>query len=655
MGSGRYTLKTRQTAQHLFNQGYSIAEISRETKVSGRQLRQWRNDEDWFDPKTAHASRYPFELRDKAKKLFMIGYTMFDLNRELGVPLPALKKWATEGKWRENGVVDSVEMALSKRINALSEQEDKSPEQTKEFLALCTAFSQMEIKLATAQRIKAEAVAIENGNPVYHTIYGNGNNPEPRVITEKPKNKPREKRIKNDISGITEEMLDKVRNELFYPYQLLWWEHRDDRKRDILKSRQIGATFYFAWEAFNKAVVTGKNQLFLSASRDQAEVFKAYITAFAMKYFEVELKGQPVILLSNGAELRFLSTNSATAQSYHGDLYIDEVFWIPNFKRLKKVASGMSAHKKWTITQFSSPSAISHEAYAEWSGNLYNQGKPEKDKTEFDISHAALKDGSTGPDGIWRHMVTVYDAEAAGCDLFDIEGLKVEYSADDFANLFECKFIDDSQSVFSLAKLLECTVVQDDWWDYKEGSTDRPFGNRPVALGYDPSRTRDNSSLAILAVPLKPSEKWRALRIKSYHGKNFQYQAARIKEVKDSHNVVHIGIDTTGIGQGVYELVQDWFPLATPIHYSLDMKTQLVLKALDVINNGRFQYLSGDHEITRAFLMITQTTTGSGQLTYASSRSVESGHADIAWSLMHGFIYEPLNNNSRKATATFSN
>ncbi|MGK7630792.1 terminase large subunit domain-containing protein, partial [Salmonella enterica] len=39
--------------------------------------------------------------------------------------------------------------------------------------------------------------------------------------------------------------------------------------RNILKSRQIGATWYFAFEAFENAVMTGDPQIFLSASKVQ--------------------------------------------------------------------------------------------------------------------------------------------------------------------------------------------------------------------------------------------------------------------------------------------------------------------------------------------------------------------------------------------------
>jgi uncharacterized protein YjcR len=605
------------------------------------------------------ARRYSEELKQTAKQLYVRGYTVAEIERETGINQRTLYNWRDDEHWDSFCPPDTIEIALARRLNILAERENKTEAELNEFIRLSETFGKLQKDLAVAVKIKAEAAAIEKGLPIYGSIPGEANYREPNAVGDQerprqPKGKKREKKVKNDISGITPEILDKVRDELFFKYQQLWYEHRNDRIRLILKSRQIGATFYFAFEAFDRAVRTGENCIFLSASRDQAEVFKAYIIAFAQKYFEVELKGQGVIILSNGAELRFLSTNSNTAQSYHGHLYIDEVFWIPNYKKLNKVASGMAAHKHWRITKFSTPSAISHEAYAEWSGEMYNQRRADNNKVEFDISHANLKNGWYGPDKKWRHMVTVKDAEEQGCDLFDIDELQDEYSEDDFANLFMCKFIDDSQSVFSLSKLLDCTVDVDQWPDYKQENA-RPYGNKPVSLGYDPSRTRDNASLAALGIPLIPGEAWRVLRTDSYHGQNFQYQSNRIKDVRDTHNVQHIGIDTTGIGHGVFELVQDWYPLATPIHYSMEMKTKLVVKALDVIENRRFKYKAGDHEITRAFLMITKTTTGSGLITYASSRSVESGHADIAWAIMHALIYEPINNDGRKTTVIFSN
>ena len=52
----------------------------------------------------------------------------------------------------------------------------------------------------------------------------------------------------------------------------------------------LGATYYFAREALIDALTTGRNQIFLSASKAQAHIFKAYIQAFAREVVEVDLR-----------------------------------------------------------------------------------------------------------------------------------------------------------------------------------------------------------------------------------------------------------------------------------------------------------------------------------------------------------------------------
>ncbi|WP_204375625.1 terminase large subunit domain-containing protein, partial [Citrobacter freundii] len=116
--------------------------------------------------------------------------------------------------------------------------------------------------------------------------------------------------------------------------------------------RQIGATFYFSREALLRALKTGHNQIFLSASKTQAYVFREYIIQFA-RLVDVDLTGDPIVIGNNGAKLIFLGTNSNTAQSHNGDLYVDEIFWIPNFQKLRKVASGMASQKHLRSTYFS--------------------------------------------------------------------------------------------------------------------------------------------------------------------------------------------------------------------------------------------------------------------------------------------------------------
>lgn|GEM_PF-3288190 len=79
----------------------------------------------------------------------------------------------------------------------------------------------------------------------------------------------------------TDEQVEKLQ-EIFhgsmFGYQRQWWDAGNKHRiRNVLKSRQIGATYYFAREALLDALTTGRNQIFLSASKAQAHVFKQYI------------------------------------------------------------------------------------------------------------------------------------------------------------------------------------------------------------------------------------------------------------------------------------------------------------------------------------------------------------------------------------------
>ncbi|WP_252088553.1 terminase family protein, partial [Pseudomonas sp. MWU13-3659] len=466
--------------------------------------------------------------------------------------------------------------------------------------------------------------------------------------------KKRDKAQKNDISRLTEvDFLEKFTSRMF-GYQLELFEAKRNpltaRIRNVLKSRQIGLTYYFAAEAFMDAVLTGDNQMFLSASRAQAEIFRSYIVTFAAEWFDIQLTGNPIKLSKDGkpwAELRFLSTNSSTAQGHHGHVYIDEYFWIRDFLKLDGLAGAMASHAKWRKTYFSTPSAVTHQAYPFWTGEEFRNSKRGKKLAKEWPSEAEIHAGTLCPDGQWRKVITVLDAAAAGCNLFDIERLRLENDEERFDQLYMCKFIDSTQSVFGLKELERCYSDLTLWDDYQE-KAERPFGDRPVWLGYDPSRTRDDATCVVVAPPDEPGGTFRILEKYSWRGQSFTYQANQVKKLTERFNVQHIGIDTTGVGIGVYDIVCDFYPKAKQIHYSLETKTTLVLKAQDVIQAGRLEWDAGWTDIAQAFLTIKRGTTGGGQITFSASRTDATGHADIAWAVMHALHNEPLNTNKRR-------
>lgn len=549
----------------------------------------------------------------------------------LGVPAPTIHSWKRRDKWDDSSPTDRVEQSIEARLVALVNKPDKDGRDFKEIDLLGRQIE----RLARVHRYS------NTGNEAdLNPSRSNGG-----------KAKAAKKVVRNEFSPEQEKRLHEAFLDAIFDYQRGWYRAGlVERIRNILKSRQIGATWYFAREALDDAVKTGRNQIFLSASKAQAHVFKTYIQQFAKDAADVELKGDPIIL-PNDAQLHFLGTNSRTAQSYHGNLYVDEYFWIHKFQELRKVASGMAAHRHWRQTYFSTPSSLLHDAYPFWTGALFNKGRDATSRAEIDISHAALAAGVRGGDGQWRQIVTLDDAMRGGCNLFDREQILREYSPAEFANLFMCEFIDDSASVFPFSVMQRCLV--DSWvvWEDFKPFALRPLGNREVWVGYDPSHTGDTAAMVVIAPPLVPGGKFRVLFKQQFKGMDFDHQAEAIRKITQDFNVTYIGVDVTGVGQGVYQLVIKFFPAARAFSYSPAVKMGLVLKAADVISKGRLEYDAGWKEMTASFLAIRKTTTESGrQPTFEAGRSEETSHADLAWATMHALANEPLEGRTAQGT-----
>ena len=107
--------------------------------------------------------------------------------------------------------------------------------------------------------------------------------------------------------------------------------------------------------------------------------------------------------------------------------------------------------------------------------------------------------------------------------------------------------------------------------------------------------------------------------------------------------MTYIGIDTTGVGYGVYELVSKFHPNVRSFSYSPEVKSHLVMKAQNVINKGRLEFDADWKDLAQAFMAIKKTITPGGrQVTFTAGRSKAVSHADIAWATMHALANEPL-------------
>lgn len=574
-------------------------------------------------------AKYSEELKGVVRALYLRRYTPKEIASELNLPNARIVYyWAEKNKWADLLSFESTEEAIERRYQLLAGRDNKSDLDLKE----------MDLLIAHATKLRAQS----NKHKEKLASSQEGRQAAARGESE---DEPRAKRKynKNDISSLTQEDFESWADEHLFEYQKHLRRNIGQLVRNILKSRQIGATWYFAFEAFENAVLTGDPQIFLSASKAQAEVFRSYIVNIAQQYFGITLTGNP-IRLSNGAELRFLSTNKNTAQSYSGHLYCDEYFWVPNFAHLNEVASAMATHDRWRTTYFSTPSAKTHQAYPFWTGEEWKRGSKKRAAAVFPTFDDMRNGGRICPDGQWRYIITMEDAIAGGFNLASIEKLRNRYNDATFNMLYMCVFVDSKDSVFRFSDLEACGVEIDKWQDHDPKAA-RPFGDRPVWGGFDPARSGDLSCFVIVAPPQYAVEKYRVLRVFNWKGMNFRWQAKQIEELFRKYNFTYLGVDVTGIGQGVFENIQHFaLRVAVPIRYDRHTKDQLVLKAADVVESQRIEWDKDMKEIAASFMAIRRTTTQSGgAMTFVADRSLDTGHAEAFWAIAHALHNEPLN------------
>jgi len=569
-----------------------------------------------------------FDARREARSLYWRGWGITEIAEELKLKRATVESWKQREKWDDAPMIRRCEEIVEVRFQTLIAKDKKTGQDFKEIDLLGRQIE----RFHRCQKYR------QSGNEA-------DLNPNIEARNEGPRKKPK----RNHLTEDQVEQLQKAFDAEIFDYQRTWWNARDERTRFILKSRQIGATWYFAREALLDALETGRNQIFLSASRNQANIFRGYIVEWVYRVTGVQLTGEHLVLDRGEGEeqptIYFLGTNYRTAQGYHGNFYFDECFWVHGFKKIDSVASAVASQKRYRETYFSTPSTVAHEAHKKWTGEEFNEGRPKADWTKIETYHAALKGGVRGGDGIWRQIVTIEDAAAGGCDLFDIDRLRRRNAPAVFDNLYMCNFVDDATSMFPFAVMRPCAVDAFDKWRDFDAFALRPFGDREVWIGYDPdeSAAGDSAALAILAAPVKAGDKLRVLEKIRIKGLGFDGQAALIIRQLERYNVTYIGIDTTGVGKAVWDIVVKRFPMAKRIDYSVPVKVRMVLKAKQVIMASRFEFDAGDKDIIASFMSIrAELTPGQRMLTYTASRAGDTGHADVAWAIMHAIDNEPL-------------
>ena len=213
-----------------------------------------------------------------------------------------------------------------------------------------------------------------------------------------------------------------------FNYQMSWNLGARSRQRVLTKMRQCGADWFFSLEALSDALATGRNQIFLGCSDRQSLADKNYITAF-LNTGGPELQSHVShmtdggLKLTNGAHIYFISPESLCA-GLSGNVYVSEYAWADSPRNMIAIAKGLSMHKRYHATYYSTPSP-NPEAWREYKKLIASNSTTSM-------------------------LFTADDAASSGAALFDDEWLndmKKEYSAEAWKMLFMCEWPQAAQEL----------------------------------------------------------------------------------------------------------------------------------------------------------------------------------------------------------------
>lgn len=209
-----------------------------------------------------------------AEQLFAEGKSVTEIATILGISVSAVANWKSRNKWEVYEGAARIKNSLADRLGLLIAIDHKTGTQWEEIDRLMAAVEKIE--RASGNSTKAQHSEKPNPSPDRKSA-GRPKASEKNVIT----------------AEMTQDLLSAFL-DMLYPHQKAWWQSKDYDNRTILKGRQLGATYYFAIEALIILCLTGKNQIFVSASKKQAAQFRRNIIRVVNKVCGLDLQGDPM-------------------------------------------------------------------------------------------------------------------------------------------------------------------------------------------------------------------------------------------------------------------------------------------------------------------------------------------------------------------------
>lgn len=376
----------------------------------------------------------------------------------------------------------------------------------------------------------------------------------------------------------------------FYAYQRAVADD-ESRMRIILKSRQIGFSFLFAFIAFGNALFRGRNQVIVSASERQSRVVMRYVEKF-IQSFSLKMKikltadSKTEKRFANGAMVYTLPQSPATIRGVNGDVFLDEFALHKNDREIYE-AIMPAISRGYNITLSSTPLGQSNLFYEIFTDEMKY---PDYRRFKFDV----------------------FDAASAGAAI-DIDMIRRNLDEESFRQEYCCEFIDEKTSYFPYTLLR--SAIGD------------PFDSNERYIGIDIGRKKDLTAVYVLG---KSQGRYCVLDSAVLSNLEYSSQYAELCRIMDRHNVVRACIDATGIGNQLAEDLHRRYHQLEPVMFTNQLKERLVLTVKKMLEERKIT-LPDDRELIGDFHKIKRSVTISNAIRFDSDHT--AGHSDRFWAV----------------------
>jgi len=494
---------------------------------------------------------YTKQTKELILSLIESEYSLTEIAKEYNINISTLSRWKKTLTPKEQSIEN-----IKKQIELLS-QKKMTDGIAKQIAMLSASLSRLENEKAKKEKVKNKKKPIAIMNADYESL----------------------KAKALDIGGLFNYQKEFINDSSQF--------------RLVLKARQIGFSYVSSLDALLGAVA-GRNQLFLSASEEQAFILMRYLEDWAKKLtITFKQDSQTEKILENGAYIKVLAHNFRTAQGFTGDIWMDEFAWYPNPKRIWHAFVPSIGAVAGRLTILSTP--------FEEQSLFYELCQNETKYYMFS-----------------RHKVDIYRATNDGLS-FDIETMRALFDADTWASAYECQFIDDESALLSVALIKECVE------DYRPVAAPK---NIPIYAGFDVGRTKDRSVL----IALQDEEGIKKITNLDVLSKaSFEEQENHLIHFMNYFPLANLKIDKTGIGMSLAEKLKSrftsrvqgvYFTAVSKEALALNLKKHFEEKLIKIPNDPNL--IADLHAIKRKV--------GQKSFLYDSDRN-EHGHADRFWAL----------------------